>query len=96
MYGATKFGGLGLKYLAGHHCYIKLMFFVCHIRFNDETGRMLANTLARTQMELGVPTLFFQLPHAECVHLVTNTWLTHLREFLGATNITFGCSDHSK
>ena len=59
LYGATKYGGIGLQSMESQHCYLKLMFFLRHIRFNDETGKMLSNTVAHTQMEIGVSIQFF-------------------------------------
>lgn len=96
LYGALQFEGIGLHSLQYHHCYIKLMIFLWHIRFNDETGSLLTTTIARTQMELRVFNQFFKLQHSEHSHLKTHTWVTHLWEFLNWAHVTLECSNASK
>ena len=55
---------------------------------------MLANTIARTQMERGLPTQFFSLQHKDTKsNLISHTLVTHLWEFLNRANVALGCSD---
>jgi hypothetical protein len=85
-----------MQSLESQHSYLNIMFFLCHVRFNDKTGNMLALTIAHMQMELGISEQFVTLQYADHSHLITHTWVTQLWEFLNRAHITLGCSDNTK
>jgi hypothetical protein len=68
-------------------CVLKLALFFRHIRSIDDIGRQLQITMGLTQLELGVGVQFFKLKHKQHYHLLTDTWITHLWEFLSLSDI---------
>mmetsp|Transcript_19545 Transcript_19545/g.27870 ORF Transcript_19545/g.27870 Transcript_19545/m.27870 type:complete len:130 (+) Transcript_19545:681-1070(+) len=92
-YGSKKYGGLGIIPLVVQQCFLKLSLFLHHIRSADDIGKQLLITIASTQLEIGMPTQFFQLPYQKFAHLLTKTWTTYLWEFLSLSNTTLHHSD---
>lgn len=78
LYGPLSLGGLGLPTLWSEALAEKIAYFVHHRRVADDVGKHMAVSAAMTQLEVGVGTPFFQLPHATWGHLATPSWLVHL------------------
>ena len=85
-YGAKRYGGLGMIPLIVHQCVLKLALFLRHIHAGDTIGQQLLISIGNTQLELGIGTPFFHLDYKHYAHLITETWTTHLWQFLSLAN----------
>jgi len=86
-YGVKRYGGIGVVPLVVQQCFLKLMIFLKHVRLHDDVGKQLLISIGYTQLEVGSPDQFFRLPFIRYKHLITNTWTTHLWEFLSLADI---------
>ena len=86
-YGAKRYGGLGIVPLVVQQCFLKLSLFSRHVRSGDNIGQALNISMDYTQLEAGCSTQFFRLDYSLFRHLLTDTWMSHLWEFLSLSNI---------
>ena len=68
-------------------CILKLLLFLQHMHTNDDISKQLLISIGFTHLELGQDVKFFCLSFGTYRHLITDTWVTHLWEFLSASNI---------
>ena len=68
-----------------------------HLRRNDDTGKLLKICMEWTQMELGISAPFYKTEHAASALYLTQTWVTHLWEYLNACDVKLKiCNEANK
>ena len=82
LYTPHECGGFGYKSIWHIQGLAKLKFFLLHHRRNDTTGKLIRASIRWTQLELGLEGQIFDRDHDKYKHYVTNTWCTHLWEYL--------------
>ena len=65
----------------------KVKFYFMHKRLNDTTGQLLEISTRYTQMEMGVTTPFWKMSFDKHHHLTTDTWVTHIWDYLHQCNV---------
>jgi hypothetical protein len=88
VYGPLKYQGLGMSCLYTFQMteHIVQILKYCNATENL-TGQLIQHTLEATKLEIGCEGPLMVKAYAAYKDLVTETWLTHTWEFLGANNI---------
>ena len=87
LYASKKLGGFGIYHLYHVQGFEKLKFFLHHIRKNDQTGKLIKISAKWTQLEIGTSLPFTHHCYEKMKPFITNTWLTHLWDYLDTCNI---------
>jgi len=95
LHGSVEGGGMGVPTLWAEALADKAVYFLHHVRRQDEVGRQLSLSMALTQVELGVGVPFFELSYEEWGHLVTPSWAVHLWKACSRVGATLKASEES-
>ena len=94
LHGPTEFGGLAVPSLYSEDLAAKIVFFLHHMRVQDEVGQKLKVSLAHVQLEVGIGVNFFQTDFADFGPLVTPCWVAHLWKACSRLGFSLQCVDH--
>ena len=64
-----------------------------HIRNDDKTGRLIKISMEYTQLQMGISKPFYTQKYDKWKTIVTNTWMTHLWEYLNEAEATLEVTD---
>ena len=93
VFGAKKYGGLGIMHLYDVMGTQKMKFFMQHLRKNDKTGKLLRMSMEYTQLQMGISTPFYKTRYSDWKDIVTPTWVTNLWEYWEKADVKVDISD---
>ena len=82
LYAPQRYGGYGIRHLYHVQGLEKISFMFMHYRKKDTTGKLIQISMDWTDLELGMGRSFMSLSAKKWHHLATNTWLTHLWQYV--------------
>ena len=96
IFSTTSKAGLGIIHLYHLQGLEKLKLFLMHLRRDDTTGDLIRISMAYTQLEIGIETFFLQKDYYTYKPFLTETWITHLWQYLCDCNATIEATDQAQ
>ena len=87
------YGGLNITHFYDIQGKQKIKFLTMHLKRNDTTGKLIKIVMQNIQMSVGSSTPFHHLEFHKYAHLIPDSWLKHIFEYLDSRQITCDFTD---